>query len=100
MEVHFRNLKPLEPQQMIHQVHLWLRINRSEDQGAVLGFQDGKGAAVAKPAPVSNLFGHYDLALLAHVNYGHGRKLPPACPYSKPFLERVTPISLSTGSVE
>jgi hypothetical protein len=100
MEVRFWDCKPLEASQVIDQVHLWLRINRAEDEGAVLGFQDGKRAAVAEAAPVPDLFGHHDVALFSHVNYSHGGKLPLKGRYSKPFLERVTPIPLSTGSVE
>ena len=100
MEVRFWDFKPLEASQVIDQVHLWLRINRAEDEGAVLGFQDGKRAAVAEAAPVPDLFGHHDVALFRHMNHSHEGKLPLKGRYSKPFLERVTPISLSTGSVE
>jgi hypothetical protein len=65
---------------------LSLGIHWAEKQGAFLGFQDGKGAAVTEPAPIPNCFENYDLAVLAYVNHCHGTKLPPAQVYSKPIL--------------
>ena len=88
MSVNFRYLQAFEPFEVFNEVQFWLRIHRTKRQGAILGFQDGKRAAVTEPVPVPNLFGHYNLALLAHVNYGHVRRLLSARAYSKPFLPR------------
>lgn len=81
-----RDFKPLKPEQMIHQVHLWLGADGTEDQGAGFGFEDRERRPVPIPVLVSDFFRHHDLALLAHVNYGHSRKLPTERSYSNPFL--------------
>ena len=88
MSVNSRYLQAFEPLQVFSEVQFRLRTHRTKRQGAVLGFKDGKRAAVTEPVPVPNLLVHDDLALLAHVNHGHGRKLPPASAYSKPLLPR------------
>ena len=84
--MNFRYLQAFKPLQVFNEAQFRLRTHRTKRQDAILGFEDGKRAAVTEPVPVPNLFGHYDLALLAHVNHCHGRKLPPARAYSNPFL--------------
>ena len=51
-------LQTFEPLQVFNEVKFRLRTYRTKRQGAILGFQDGKRAAVAEPVPVPNLFGH------------------------------------------
>jgi hypothetical protein len=82
---------------MIHQVHLWLGADGTEDQGAGFGFEDRERRPVPIPVLVSDFFRHHDLALLAHVNYGHSRKLPPERPYSNPFLQQFRNVGLTPG---
>ena len=93
-----RDFKPLKPEQMIHQVHLWLGADGTEDQGAGFGFEDRERRPVPIPVLVSDFLRHHDLALLAHVNHGHSRKLSPERPYSNPFLSpRLCSTRYSTG---
>ena len=46
MKVHFWNLKPFEPQQMVNQVHFRLRLDGTEEQGARL-IEKGKYKKIA-----------------------------------------------------
>jgi hypothetical protein len=71
----FRDDQAFELKEMIHQVHFRRGLHWPEHDGATLGLQDGKGAAIAKAAFFPDVLRDHYLAFLRHMDDCHGRKL-------------------------
>ncbi len=96
----FWDVQALESQQMINQIHFWRGLDWPKRDGATLGFQHGKGTAVAKAVLVPNVLRDHNLPFLRHTHDSHSWKLLPALTDRKtalPDVERVFHLD-STGT--